>query len=243
MTGVNFASSIRFKTRTNLTTLTDADIVLLANEVKDEFAEEIIKADEDYFGTPATRDLVASDADDITAREYSLPEDFLGMIRAQALFNGTDAVELEELNLPNYKKPITETDIINNFTNEPKIAKYDILRQSLWLYSGTVEAVTAGLLLFYNAYPADISVATLAFTTDLSIPATSTSFAIPRPFHELWARKVAIKWKSSRQKPIPLTEQELNFDDDFRKKMQTIINPNQSRETLGTTPYDDGSQY
>jgi hypothetical protein len=240
MTGTNFAALIREYTRTNSTTLTDATIVLLANTVKEDFAPEIMKADEDLFGVPATRNLIAS----AISREYSLPEDNLKLIRVEAKFDGTNWVKLHELNLALYRRTTDEATITRLFNNSemnagnPSGAQYDIFRKALWLYSATIEAVTAGLKLYYIAYPADIVAGDLAGSTDLSIDPTTTTSQIPRQFHELWARKVSIMWKSNREKPIPLNERELFFEKDFKKKISSITNPNQDRDNEAKLPDD-----
>lgn len=253
MTGSQFAALIREYTRTNTVTLTNATIVILANSVKEDFAPEIMKADEDLFGVPGTFNLVAS----TTTREYPLPDDFLKLIRVEAMFDGVTWAKLGELNLVQYKRTTDEVTIVQNFCNyvdffDPAMGqlyerfsapKYDIFRKSLFLYSGTITAVVAGLKIFYIAYPADIAASDLSGSTDLSIDPTSTTSSLPRQFHELWARKISILWKGSKEKPIALTEHEQNFDRDFKRKIQSIENPNQDRETFGTTPYNDGSQY
>jgi len=234
MTGLNFTLLVRFYTLTNSTTFTDADILLLANTVKDDFAKEIMKADEDLFGVPATRNLIAS----TTSREYSLPDDFLKFIRAEAKFDGTNWVKMTELNLAQYSRTTDEATITSLFSNSEGNCYYDIFRKSAWIYSGTVTAVTAGLLLYYIAYPADLVTADLSITTDLSLDPTSTTSQIPRQFHELWAQKISILWKGSRQKPIPLNERELVFDKDFAKAISSVTNPNQDRSNVATLPDD-----
>lgn len=234
MTGTTFAALVREYTRTNSTTMPDSKIVLLGNVVKDDFAKEIMKADEDISGVPATRDLIASS----TSREYSLPEDNLKIIRVEAKFDGTNFIKLGELNLAQYERTTDEATIVNTFANEKGKCFYDIFRRALWIYSGTITAVGDGLKLYYIAYPSDITAGDLSGNTDLSIDPTSTTSQLPRQFHELWARKISIMWKSNREKPIPLTERELVFDADFTKAMESIINPNQDRENVGTLPDD-----
>lgn len=234
MTGTNFAATVREYTRTNATTLPDSKIVLLANLVKDDFAPTIKDADEDLFGVIATRDLIAS----ATSREYSLPDDNLRIIRVEATFDGSHPVKLGELNLALYKRTTDEATIITKFSNEEEACFYDIFRKSLWIYSGTIAAVTGGLKLFYIAYPADIQTSDLSGTTDLSLDPTSTTSQIPRQFHELWARKVSILWKSNREKPIPLTQVELSFEKDFTKKIGEITNQNEDRENVAQLPDD-----
>lgn len=249
MTGTNFAATIRNYTRTNSTTLTDAEIVLLANVVKDELAPLVMEADEDIFGIPATRNLVASDANDFTAREYSLPDDYLAIKRVEAKLDGSNWIALQELDLSQYNHPTTESEVINRFNNSavdvgnPQGARYDIFRKSLWLYSGTISAVTGGLKLWYIAFPKDIATGDLSGSTDLSIDPDTTHSSLPRQLHELWARRVSILWKSNREKPIPLNEREVVYGTDLKRQINMLKNPNKDRELVGRLPDDSRLQY
>ena len=238
MTGLSFAALVRNYTRTNSTTFPDSEIVLLANAVKDEFAPEIMKADEDVFGVLATRDLVASDSSDFTLREYSLPDDLMAIEAVEARLNGSDWLKLFEIDLSKHRRPTDESTAISYYSNNPGEAYYDIFRNSLWLYSGAISASTAGLKLWYISYPADISTGTLAQATDLSIDPSTTSSQLPRSFHELWARRVSIIWKSNKDKPIPLNEREQTFERDFKNKVEALTNFNKERSNLATIPND-----
>ncbi len=243
MTGTEFAQLVREYTRTNSTTLTDATIVLLANVIKDDFAKEIVKADEDFFGVPSTRDLVASSLTDPTAREYTLPEDYLKIKKVEARLDGSNWIQLKEFDITQYDRTTNESEILTQFANEEGRAFYDIFRKSLWLYSGTIVANSDGLKLWYIAYPANIATADLSGSQDLSLDPTSTTAGMPRQFHELWARKLSITWKSNREKPIPLSERELIFGSDFKSALSSIRNPNLDRSEEARVPYNDGSQY
>lgn len=243
MTGTQLAALIRTYTRTNSTTLPDSDIVLLANVIKDDFAKEIAKVDEDYFGVPATRDLIASSLTDPTAREYTLPEDYLKIKKVEARLDGTNWLKLNEFDLEQYQRTTNEAEILNQFSNENGRAFYDIFRKSLWIYSGTITANSAGLKLWYIAYPADIEEADLSGTQDLSLDPTTITAGMPRQFHELWARRFSIIWKSNREKPIPLTERELTFTPDFKSALSSIRNPNLDRSQEGSIPNDSHLQY
>lgn len=238
MIGTDFASLIRFYTRTNSTTLPSTDIVLLANAIKDPMAQEIMKADEDLFGIPMTADLVVSS----TSREYPMPSDILKISRIECKFNGTDWVKLSPFDLTKYKRTTDEATIITQFSNNEDDCFYDIYRKSIWIYSGTITAVTAGLSLRAIVYPADITTGTLALSTDISIDPTTTSSAIPRQFHELWARKISKRWKESREKPIPLTEAEENIDKDWKKAISSIQNADSENVITGKLPSDDRYQ-
>jgi len=240
MTGANFASLVRFYTRTNSTTFTDANLVLIANTVKDDFAKEITKADEDIFGVSATRDLIAS----TTSREYDLPSDLMKIKRVEAMFDGTNWVKLFEKDLTDFRRAIgNETAITSQFSNKEGEAFYELFRKSLWLYSGTIAAVTSGLKLWYIMYPEDLTTDDLSGSVDLSTDPDTTSAQIPRELHELWARRISITWKSTRDKPIPLTETERLFGDDFKSAMEAITNPNLDRSIEGKIPDDSHLQY
>jgi len=238
MTGTNFAALVRLYTRTNSTTFSDAEIVLVANTVKDDIAKEIIKVDEDFFGGIAFRDLVASDATDMTKREYSLPENILKVKKVEAKLDGTNWIPLNEFDINKYKRTTNEDEILAHFANEDGKAFYDIFRKSLWIYSGAITACTLGLQLWQIVFPADITTGTLSGSTDLSADPTTTSAGLPRQFHELWARKVSIIYKSNREKPIPLTQSEQSVDKDFKKAMSSITDINLDRENVAELPDD-----
>lgn len=243
MTGSNFASLVRSYTRTNSTTLLDATIVLLANTVKDDFAREIIKADEDIFGVPVTTNLRASSPSDINQREYALPTDNMKIVRVEAKLDGTSWVKLERFDPAIYPRPLTDTEVTNSFANENNKAFWDKFRNSLWIYAGAITATTAGLKMWHIAYPSNIDATDLADTSaDLSEDPSATTSSLPRQFHELWARKISIIWKSSREKPIPLSEIELVFDKDFKKAMASIDSIDEGG-LVGTLPDDSHLQY
>lgn len=242
MNGTQFSSLIRNYTRTNSTTLPDAEIVLLANVVKDDFAKEIIKANEDIFGVLSYSDLVDSLSYDPGSREYGLPSDTLQIKRVEAQLDGTNWVELYELDLNQFHRTTNEAEILATFANERGKAFYDIFRKSLWIYSGTIVATVEGLKLWSISYPADITTANLSESVDLSIDPTTSTSGIPRQFHELWVRKISMLWKSNKDKPIPLTEREQLFDKDWKLAMASITNANLDRIISAEVPDDTALQ-
>lgn len=238
MTYKQFADYVRLKTRTNSTTLTDANLMLIANIFIDEFAKDIVKVNEDYFGSPETTDLVANQ------REYPLPADKLNQIKyVEAKLDGTNWITLDELDLLQYRGTTDEAAIVSAFANTKGLAKYDLFRESLWLYSGTITSVSGGLKLWTFSWPAKIT--DLTSTTDMSVDPSTTSHGFPRAFHKLLADRVIIEWKELGDKPIPLTEREQNFATYYGLSIQSIRNPNLSRvvvpNNLTTSQtFDDG---
>lgn len=243
MKGTNFASLIRKYTRTDSTTLTDAEIVLIANTVKDDFAEEIIKVDEDYFGVPETTNLRATNGSDIGLREYAKPVDNMKINRVEAKVDGSNWLKFERFDPERFDRPLIESEVLNSFGNIQGKAFWDTFRNSIWLYCGEISLVTAGLKIWNIVYPADITASNLADAdADLSEDPTDTTSSLPRQFHELWARKVSMIWKSTREKPISYNELEEKFDDDFAKKLASIANIDEGGD-YGTLPNDERLQY
>ena len=77
----------------------------------------------------------------------------------------------------------------------------------------------------------------------MSVDPSTTTAGFPRPFHELLARAVSIRYKQSKESPIPLTEKEQVFEYDLNKKIDAIKKLNLDREVIGSIPHNDGSQY
>jgi hypothetical protein len=209
---------------------------------QDELARKLMNAlseDEDIFLTPHTADLVAS----ATQRDYSFPQDFLGRIkRVEASFDGTTWTRLKHVDMSEYKYTYNEDTITNHFSNYEGEAKYDILRKSLYLYSGTITAVTGGLKLWCFNYPTLLSDLT-ENTEEIEDDPDTTHHGFPRELHELLARGVVIDFKESREKPIPLTEREMKYEYDIVKAIETLKHGDQSREIIAQVPYSDGQEF
>jgi len=239
MTPVELAFHVRDQTRTNSITLPDALILRYMKIRQDEIAQDILKVDEDILLIPQKANLVASS---ITAREYPVPQDILSRIkRVEAQLNGTDWIPLTEIDITQIGKPIsTETNITDIFNNSqmskgnPNGARFDILRKSIFIYSGTITATTDGLKIYCNTWPAAIT--DLTATADMSQDPSTTTHGIPRAMHEIWARGVIISYKESREKPIPLSETELNYKTDKQNAIETLKQGNLDREVIGELP-------
>lgn len=238
MTPAQFAYKIRFSTGTNSTTFTNADIIALANIHIDTLAGMVLQLDEGYFGSPQTQDLAAT-ADDFSNREYPLPTDMLNkLLRVEAKLDGTSFVKLVPFDLSYYGKPTTDAEVLKYFANTESDAYYDVFRNSLWIYSGAISAVvTDGLKLWTYTWPAHLT--DLALTTDMSIDPSSTTHGFPRILHPILADLVSIDYKSSREKPIPLTEAERNIEHRTIQALSTLDHVNKEEETIGYIP--DGS--
>jgi hypothetical protein len=237
MTPAKLAEYIRFKTRTNATTLTDAELIIMANVVKDKLILAALEADEDIFLVPTTQNLVANQ------REYPLLSTQLSRIkRVEAKLDGNNFVKLNEFDLPQHPYPVsTEADITDKFGNEEKRAFFDIMRESIWIYSGTITTVANGLKIWINTQVPDIT--SMTSTTDMSIDPSNTTHGIPMPLHHALADGIVIMWKESREKPLPLSESELRYDLEVRKAVSSLKRGNYDRNVIGITPIDNGFEY
>lgn len=234
MTPAKFASYVRKKTRTNSTTFPDPDILIYMEVRQDELAQDIMKADEDILLIPQYANLVASTT--VANREYPLPQDMLANIkRVEAKLDGTEYIKLEEIDSSKIKTDIlTESEVVENFSNEYGKAFFDLTRKSLVIYSGTITATEAGLKIFVNTWPEPI--ADLAATNDMSQDPSTTTHGIPRELHEIWARGVIIDYKESREKPIPLTQRELNYKIDKMTAIKSLQPQNTDRDIVAEIP-------
>lgn len=243
MTGVNLADKIRKATKQNSASLTDADILLLVNPAKDELAELIAQHNEQMFVMTSLASLVAST---IAAREYSFPDDVLNSLV-------TVEVALDPNQPTNYVPVIpypgglqralretdglTESKIASRFTNYHPY--YVIMRRSIVILSGTIQALSDGLKLRSKQYPADL--ASLAGTSDLSIDPTTTTFGMPRQSHRLWVDRCSIEWKGQHPNSVQLTKRELDYDKNLLEMLKAIRMDDFGAEVFGSLPSEDSS--
>lgn len=233
MTPANFAAYIRLKTKTNSTTFSDADILAYANIIKDDIAKEVTKANEDYFGMKFLRNLEAG------KRGYSFPTDVLNQIKyLQAKLDGVHKKVLFQFDVNTYKRPTDENDITANWAG--KQPEFDIYGSSLYIYSDSaIIDVTDGLELWAIIYPADLT--SLAGTNDMSVAPSTTSFGMPRQLHYVWATKVIIEYKNSKDKPIPLTEKEANVEADQTLAINALKGQDLNRSIIATVSDDSNN--
>lgn len=228
---------MRLKTRTNSTTLTNADLITIGNVVKDKLVWRALESDEDIFLVPTYLNLVADQ------REYPLHSDILSRIkRVEAKLDGSNYIKLYEFDLPSHQDPIsTEADITAHFGNTEGTAFFDIMRNAIWIYSGTITAVTDGLKIWLNTVVADLT--SMVATTDMSVDPTTTTHGIPRALHQVLATGMIIEWKESREKPIPLSESESNYEKEVNRAIDSLKRANYDRDVIGLIPYEDGSNF
>jgi len=236
-----FFKLIRHKTRTNTSTFTTDDIIDVANLIKDEIVQAVIKQDEDYFVMPFLRDLRAGQ------KEYYLPNRMLANIKQLEIDIDGDGKYSEgtEVDLNMQKRHYIRTDDseFQEIDAGDKVA-YRLSRDSLILVTNeTIIDVYDGLRLHCLAYPKDLESGDEAKTIDMSVDPTSTEFGIPRAIHGIWLRKVTKWYKESREKPIPLDEDEKMVDQKFEDFLATLSPQNLDREDVGEVPYDDGTNY
>lgn len=242
MTGSTFASLIRKFTRTNSTTLTNAEIVVFANAIKDELAEGIVaNVDEGYFDMEMTRDLEAN------IRDYTFDNTVLKHVKyVTAKLDGTNAKPLKETDygkIESSNLALMENSVIKtHYTGrEPEFL---ITGRGLTILSDDdIDAVEEGLKVVAEVYPEDIDADDLASSTDLSVPSADDQHAMPRASHLVWARKVSIMYKEAQEKPIPLSENEKKVALSVEDMYKNLRKRNVVRAVKATVPQDDGQNY
>jgi len=230
-----FADHVRYLTKTNTTTLTDAEILRFSNIYKDDFADSIEERNESYFDMEMVTDLI------VGQRQYSLPDEWMNrIIRLSVNLDGTDEVAAKPIDLSIYTGTLEELEIQGNFNDNPP--SYGIRRRSLYILTGSpITAQVDGLRLWSKIYPANFVDLTLA--EDIAVDPTSISVGLPRQFHELLARRVAIAYKQSRDRLTPPVEMEQRFDVDFGRALDAIAEGNLDTFNTVVLPVDDGSNY
>lgn len=242
MTGTNFATYVRYLTQTDTGTLTDAELVLLMNVEKDNLAQEIAtNVDESYFVMRDVRDLEAD------TRNYTYPTDFLKSLKyVAAKLDGTNIVYLRETDYGYIESRglalLENAQIKNEFSNTDP--RYLLSNNELTILSGDdITAVSDGLIIEAEVYPEDFETSDLSGSTDLSIASATTAVRLPRPATKTLAKMVSIAYKTSKDKPLPLTEDERLLPIDKEKLFDQLRGRNAVRVITGHVPYNDGSNY
>jgi hypothetical protein len=235
MTPTQISALIRLYTGTNSTSFTDADILVLANPLKDEIAGEIVEVHEDYFDREFLTNLVAGQ------RQYGLPDEILNKIKyIEAKLDGTTQKRLNEFDLNSYQKATDEATIVAQFSGKNPMV--DIDGTSIFIYSdAAIISVVGGLIIKAAIFPTDIS--SLSATIDLSVDPDEYKCGFPRQFHELLARRISMLWKSNRPKPVALSEVEKLYYVDLAKKIEALKGRNLDRSVEASVPNDNGQDY
>lgn len=235
MTPAALATYVRHITGdTTAEQLSDAKLLALVNVAKDEIARRVIKANEDLFGLPMLRNLEAG------RREYALPSDIMQVKAVEAKLDGVAWSRLDEFDLNTYRRTTDEASIVLEWSG--RSPRFDIFRNSLWLYTGaSIVDVTDGLKLYAIVWPADI--ASLSGTTDMSVDPSTITHGMPRQVHELIGRRASILYKSSADRQIPLSERELSYRADLDEAIESIRGFNLDRATEASVPADTGEDY
>ena len=257
MTATTFTSALRKRTGTVVATLSNANVLVIANEAKNELARALVQIDASYFVVPVFANISASSATDLESREYPWNDDFMRQIGLQI---ATDSTQSPLKYFPAKPYPgglekliddiggLTEANITANFSNEDGGAYYVQYRRVNFLLTATLSAVTNGYRQHYNAYPVDLTDATA--TTDLDLDPTTTTFGMPRFLHEIWVDLSSVKYKIERVNPLPLSAREQIVNQFWAQGRlsdliaQAKITEDARQEHIGALPvYNYGKDY
>lgn len=229
MTPLELATLIRQYTHTNTTTFPDSEMLPLVNTfLTEEIASKIVETDNEMFEVPYVFNLVADQ------REYAIGDDVLNRVhKVEIKFSDEDDRQTATY-IKDYRGSEDEGEIIKAFSNTPGEFAYTIRRRAMLLLSGTIVDITNGVRMTALVYPEPL--ANLTDTTpSMEVDPSTTTFGFPRQFHELLARRVSIVWKGNQPKPIPLSPDELSYDNDLALQLAAVSNTNNE----GTTRSED----
>lgn len=236
MTPAQLASYVRFKTKTDSDSFTDEDMLVLCNLYKDEIANQLNDADENMFGVVVEFDLESG------LRKYPLDPDIMSKIRYfEVDFDGNGEYQrLVEYDLNTLEIPTDENSIKAYFAG--KDAGYFIHGDEVYILNDSdIEDVTNGLRMWITAFPGDIT--SMGATTDMSQAPDELHTGFPKTLHELLARRIIIEYKTSQEKPVPLTESEVNYEKDLEKKISILNDKNRDRNVIAQVPSNTGQDY
>ena len=238
MIGTALKSLINEGTKTTDITFTPANMLVSVNLIKDEIVLKLQKVRPEIFNIIGLQDLVASG----TTREYDIPVAALNkIIDLELKFSSTgDYVQATFLARRHYLDVLQESKIVAGFSNS--YPKYFIRRKKVYILSGTTTAVTDGFRLVYDLLPADL--ANLTGSTDLALN-SDTANGVPKELHELWARRVVIKYKDNNN--MKLNNDELKYERDLEETLDLLSDIDLSKEVISSLPSagsrgDDGFQ-
>lgn len=231
MTPAELAARIRFYTKTNSTTLTDAELLPLVNStLTDDMASRIVETDNEMFEVPYIFNLVADQ------REYAVGDDVLNRVhKVEVKFTASDD-RFPATYIKDYRGSESEDQITAHFNNSEGGFAYTIRRRAMLLLSGTIIDVTDGVRMTAIVYPEPL--ANLTGTTGMEVDPSTTTFGFPRQFHELLARRVSIIWKGSQPKPVSLSPIEKNYEIDMERQLAAISQVTDEGTTRSEDPTD-----
>lgn len=234
MTPLEFATIIRYKTNTDATSLTDTQILALANANLSSISNKIVNANEDHLGMIYRADLVADQ------RQYQIPSNLIKIKRLEIKIDNINWKVAKEFDLNLYEKTTDEATIQANFSDNKPL--FEMFSRSFFIYSSSaIIDVTDGLKLWTIVYPANLT--NVTGSIDMSEDPSSTTLGFPKQFHELLSRKVIIDYKANRDNPMPLTESERRYDMDLEDAIDAISNFNQDKSFVLDIPSETGENF
>jgi len=236
MTETQLASLIRRKTKTSVTTYSNADLLVDVNVMKDEIAGQIADMREDAFQVTQkqnTKVATSLPADRLYAFDAEVMNNLVGVWYIKDTTSGTDPIKLKEVKIQQSGISMEdETVITDKYANVSGEAGYMVVRKNIFLLSGAVVVVTNGLIVIFKSFPADLTDMTASNVLHTQASATAPGF--PREFNELWARRVSIEYKDTNR--MKLSSREAKYEVDLQEKLQDYKTASLDHQIIGTLP-------
>lgn len=205
-TGTEFANYIR----RNASNISDSDILLYANRIKNKIAETIVaNTDEFYFDLEDSRDLVGVNEEYPTGkRTYAIPRHMIKVHYVAAKLDGENWTKLNEYRFSQFDGALLEEDVIKK-TFAGKAPRFYLSGREITILSGKeIIDVDGGFKVKVSVYPENLTQADLLTNEPLIYPSNNKAHRLPQAVVGYWQDMVIISWKQSRQKPLALTQQE-----------------------------------
>lgn len=225
MTRAEFIARIRQDTSSDTNIYTNAELAIDIFSAKDDIVREARKKKNNWFDVPMYRNLLQTASDgDITQREYPLPVGVREVRKIIAYFANTNGVELLPVDYKTKYMTWSETEILRHFSNSRGMARYDVIRNSIFIFSGEIEDdVTNGLFMMATMEPETLPAANFSDTDDLSTSIETGGVTLPADLHPLWATKTVMRYKQRQDRPIDFVGSELTFDKDLQVVLNQLI--------------------
>ena len=234
----------RVLAKLNISSSDFSDILTTANVILSEIGSAISVAKGELMGTYSYDDLVADQ------REYDLPDDILNNVKAVFLMlDGSYYVraKIVDLNDPlifgniSKKTVFQESWITANFSNdEPYVAFY---RGSMFVFSGSITAVTNGIQLWYS-YPFDDIPNIDEASIDLATATDNTQSiktGLSKQFHDILVRGICKDKRETDE--LPLRDYEKLYEAKLQQAVSNLKGQEKDREIFASVPSDTGEEY
>ena len=209
MTVQNILDFVRFRTNTNPTTATNANLLLSMNERHRQLWLALQDVREDYGGEISTTNLVGGQ------QEYPFPDESMKIKRVEITYDGVNWKWVKPFDIGERRRPNDATSVASDFsTSEPY---FDVHENSLFMFPIPQSSVTNGLKLYHIMRPQDIS-------------SLSASPGLPKEHHIWICDLMTLDVEVSRGRKSPIEAQQMSSQ--VLEEFQRLVSPRNQGEKI-----------